>query len=98
MDNLMKLDREDSQRFQCSPDTFLRRFQDGIALVHTGTNQMHVLNNTAARIWDLACAGNSRSEIQNTLLQEYNGASDQIRQEVDSLLSLLSKEDFLRLL
>lgn len=93
----MKQDQETDQRYRCNPDAMLRRFQDGLALVHAGTNRMHVLNNTAARIWELACAGHSRTEIQNAMLQEYTGLQNEICQEIDSLLALLNKEDFLRL-
>jgi Coenzyme PQQ synthesis protein D (PqqD) len=87
----------DSARFQLTPETIVKVFDDSTALVHMKTNRIHVLNQTATLIWKFICAGNSRAEIQDLLLQEFQVDESELSKEIDILLQQLQDEGLIQL-
>ncbi len=65
---------------------------DEIVLVHLKTNRIFSLNPTGARFWELLSEGQSRSEIETTLLQEYDGSQAEVSAEIDALVTTLEGE------
>jgi len=86
-------------RFKISEDALSRRFnEDKVALVHMKTKRTHVLNSTAAVIWKMIAAGESRGEMQIRLKTEYPVNEAELSDEIDKLLSILKAELFIELL
>lgn len=73
-------------------DVVSRRLEDEVVLVHLRTNRMYTLNETGARLWELLKEGRGRAEIEDRLLQEFAVERDQLEEEVERIVSLLSRE------
>jgi len=82
-------------RFRPTPETLARSFEDRIVLVHMNTDKIHVLNRTAARLWELACSGIERAAIQEKLSSEFEVAEAELADEVDRMLTALADGNFL---
>jgi len=78
-----------SARFHASADTLATRVGDEIVLVHTGTDQIYVLNRTGARLWELLCANRDRAEIERQLLDEFEVAPALLASQVEELIASL---------
>ena len=86
-----------STRFQMTQDTIVKFFDDSTALVSMKTNRIHVLNPTATLIWKFICAGNSRAEMQQLILQEHHVDETEVSNEIDALLTQLQDEGLIQL-
>jgi hypothetical protein len=73
-------------------DVVSRRLEDEVVLVHLRTNRIYTLNETGARLWELLKEGRGRAEIEKQLFQEFEVERDQLQEEVERLLSLLTRE------
>jgi hypothetical protein len=74
------------------PDVAYRELEGQMVLVHLGTNRIYSLNETGARFWELLAGGSERAEIEQQLLDEFAIEPDELRQEVDSMLTALADE------
>jgi hypothetical protein len=74
------------------PDVVYRELEGEIVLVHLGTNRIYSLNETGARFWELLASGSERAEIERQLLDEFAVEPEDLRQEIDSMLSALAEE------
>ena len=81
-----------ASRFRPSADTLHERIGDETVLIHMKTNQIYELNRTAARFWDLLCAGYDRVEIQQLLSEEFDVAEADLEREIEALLASLKEE------
>ena len=81
-----------TSRFRPSSDTLYERIGDEIVLIHMRTNQIYELSRTAARFWDLLCAGYDRVEIQQLLSEEFDVAEADLEREIEALLASLKEE------
>jgi len=72
-------------------DVVWRRLDDDVVLVQLRTNRIYSLNTTAARAWELLSEGLGRSEVERSLLEEYDVARDELVQSLDQLLKELSE-------
>jgi hypothetical protein len=61
-------------------------------LVQLQSDQIYVLNRTAARIWDLLAAGCGRAEIERCLLAEFEVTEDVLAAQIDQLLTSLEDQ------
>ena len=87
-----------SDRFNVSSDALVRRFKDDrLVVVHLKTKRTHVLNSTAAEIWKLIVAGSSRAEMQQALERMYGVDQNQISNEINQLLEMLTGEELIHL-
>lgn len=73
-------------------DVVSRRLEDEVVLVHLRTDRIYSLNETGARLWELLREGCSPVEIEQRILEEFEGERKQVREEIDRLLSLLTRE------
>jgi Coenzyme PQQ synthesis protein D (PqqD) len=74
------------------PDVVYRELEGEMVLVHLGTNRIYSLNETGARFWELLASGSERAEIERQLLDEFVVEPEDLRQEIDSMLSALEGE------
>jgi len=86
-----------SSKFQMTQDTIVKSFDNSTALVSMKTNRIHVLNPTATLIWKFICAGNSRAEMQQLILQEFHVDEKEVSDEIDTLLKQLQDEGLIQL-
>ncbi len=56
-------------RFRVNRDAVAERVGEEIVLVHLTTDRMYVLNQTAARAWELLCAGHDAPAVRHRMLQ-----------------------------
>jgi hypothetical protein len=77
------------------PDVVFRRLENRMVLVHMRTNQVFELNRTGARVWELLQGGVSGEQLLMTLAGEFDVDEDQLREEVDTILSELAAERLL---
>ena len=75
--------------YQPSNEVLSRRVGDEIVLVHLQTNQIHGLNRTAARFWELLEEGQGRSAIVERLRSEFEVGEEELEAEIDELLGSL---------
>ncbi len=87
-----------SARFKASSNTLVKSFDDHVALVHMKTRRIHVLNSTATRLWKFVCAGNSRDEMRNLMLEEFSIDEQELCIEIDKLLAMLEQEGLIQIL
>ncbi len=66
------------------------RTGDELVLVHLKTNQIYVLNESAARFWELLAAGGSRDEIKATMVAEFDVAPELLDGDIQRLLADLA--------
>jgi hypothetical protein len=77
------------------PQVVARRVDDEIVVVQLERNNIHALNRTGARFWELIVEGRSRSEACEQMLEEFDVTRAQLEREIDELLDLLFREGLL---
>jgi hypothetical protein len=82
-------------RFRASPDVVFNRLGDETVLIHLSTNRILKLNRTATRLWELICDGRSQSEIQQTMLDEFDVSEADISGGIEQLLTSLQSEQLI---
>ncbi|HKY06301.1 MAG TPA: PqqD family protein, partial [Blastocatellia bacterium] len=58
-------------------------------LIHLETNRIYELNQTAARLWEIINDNGAPADM----LAEFDVAEDRLSKEIESLVSMLKKED-----
>jgi hypothetical protein len=71
------------------PNVVFERLEDDLVLVHLQTNQIYVLNETAARFWELLTAGNNLPTIIEILCEEYDISPTTLENEAEYLVDRL---------
>jgi hypothetical protein len=84
---------ENTSRPQYKPDpsVLTQHIDDGIILLSLNTNRFYTLNRTASRFWELLCAGNQVTAIEQQILSEFDIEAGELRNEIDALLADLSE-------
>lgn len=82
-------------RFRVNPDAVVQRVGEEIVLVHLTTDRMYVLNQTAARAWELLCEGHDAPAVRDRMLREFEVSPDQIAAELDHLVRWLQTEELI---
>jgi Coenzyme PQQ synthesis protein D (PqqD) len=83
-------------KWQPNPDVVTQLVEGETVLVHLQTNEIYALNPTATRAWDLLETGMNREAVQETLQREFDVPSDQLRAEIDTLITTLVEKKLLR--
>lgn len=78
------------------PAVASERVGDGAVLVHLETNQIYELNATASRLFELLRSGASRSEIEATVVAEFDVDRAVLSRELDELLAALRARGIVR--
>ncbi|MGH7336091.1 MAG: PqqD family protein [Myxococcota bacterium] len=84
------------EHWAVDPEVVAERVGDAVVLVHLKTNRIFELTPTAARIFELLRAGESRREIERRLLDEYDVAPDKLAAELDGVLDQLRSREIVR--
>jgi len=63
-----------------------------LVVVNLRTNRIYELNPTAARVWELLEAGAGRTELEESLLEEFDAERSVVSQDLDRTLAQLSSE------
>jgi hypothetical protein len=82
--------------WRSSPDVVASRVGDEVVLVDLATDEVLVLNRTAARIWELVAAGHDRDQVRARLLLEFAVEPAQLDRELDGLVRLLDARRLVR--
>jgi PqqD family protein of HPr-rel-A system len=64
-------------------------------VVDPRTREVHLLNDTAARIWELLASAQSVDELTQALGEEYEAPADELRAGVEELLAGLADKGLL---
>jgi PqqD family protein of HPr-rel-A system len=89
---------------EANPTSWLRdpalpyqRMDEEAIVVDPRTREVHLLNETAARIWELLATATSVDELCEVLADEYEGAPPEaLRSEVESFVSELGGKGLLK--
>jgi len=82
-------------RFRVNRDAVAQRVGEEVVLVHLTTDRMYALNETAARAWELLCAGHDAPAVRDRMLQEFEVSPHQIGDELDRLVRWLQTEELI---
>lgn len=82
MGDAVKLRRASALPFQ--------KLNDEILVVNPGTREVHLLNPTATRIWELLESDRTAADLVTSLLAEYDADKAQVGKDVDALLTDLT--------
>jgi hypothetical protein len=74
-------------QFQRNPQTAWRRVENEVVIVATRGNKLTVLNDTAARVWELLDGGASSADIGEAIAREYEVEARVASADVDRLLA-----------
>ena len=80
------------ERVRASPDAVAQRLGDEMVLVHLKTDRILVLNRTAARFWELLCAGCDPAQISAQMLEEFAVDAGELTSEAEALFVSLRQE------
>ena len=69
-----------------------QKLNDEVLVVDTRTREVHLLNATATRIWDLLETPRTPDELLATLTEEFDAAPDQLRADLEALLAELASK------
>jgi hypothetical protein len=67
------------------PDVTLQRVGREAILHDAGTGQAHVINASAARVWEL-CDGRSMDDLMRTFAEPYGRTVDEVRPDVERVI------------
>ena len=82
-----------SRIFRRNSDVSFQNLSDQVVIVDARTREVHVLNATAARIWNLLEAGSTLGDLMNGLADEYNlDAAGVVEDEVEAFLEELEEK------
>jgi hypothetical protein len=76
------------------PGVLSARLEDGVVLYDPGARVSHVLNRSAAAVWDV-CDGRAASEITDAVVVRFGADQDAVQRDVDSLLASLGEAGLL---
>jgi hypothetical protein len=66
---------------------------DDVVLVDLRTSRIYSLNHTAARAWELLSTGAERTEVERSLLEEFDVDPSELSASLDDLLERLGAEN-----
>jgi PqqD family protein of HPr-rel-A system len=78
--------------FRRDPTLPFQTLDDEVIVVDPKTREVHLLNETAARIWGMLADPRSIAELVATLEEEYQGDAEDIRQEVEAFVGDMSRK------
>jgi hypothetical protein len=66
-----------------------QKLDEETIVVDPARREVHLLNETAARVWELCATPRSLDQLVTALADEYEGPADQLRKDVAELLQFL---------
>lgn len=77
-------------------DVIWRRIGDDIVIIKDGGLSTHVLNKTAAFIWEMCDGKSGVDEIASKICERFEVAYEEAHADVDDLITTLTKANFLK--
>jgi PqqD family protein of HPr-rel-A system len=77
------------------PGLPFQTLEEETIVVDPRTREVHLLNDTAARIWELLGSAQSVDELTRALGEEYDAPADELRAGVEELLAGFSEKGLL---
>jgi hypothetical protein len=69
-----------------------RKLGDRLVVVDLRTSRIYELNRTASRLWELLEAGSDRTEVEDALVEEFDGERSVVSRDIDQTIAKLSAE------
>ncbi|HXT96890.1 MAG TPA: PqqD family protein [Polyangia bacterium] len=77
------------------PGLPFQTLEEETIVVDPRTREVHLLNDTAARVWELLASAQSVDALTAALGEEYDAPADELRAGVEELLAGLSEKGLL---
>ncbi len=74
------------------PDLPFQKLDEDTIVVDPRRREVHLLNETAARIWELLESPHTIDQLAARLAEEYEGPLDELRQSAEELLTQLGEK------
>ncbi len=72
-----------------------QRLDEETIVVDPRTREVHLLNETAARIWELLATPRSLDDLTGALVDEYDAPAEEVRASVEETLAVLRDKGLL---
>ena len=82
-------------KFRVTRQCLAKRIEKKVVLVHMKHQRIHVLNESAATVWNLISKGCTVGEIRQFLLKQFRISEDQLLREIEGTIALLTREEFI---
>ena len=77
------------------PDLPYQKLDEDTIVVDPRRREVHLLNETASRVWELLASPRSIDELVSLLVEEFEAAPDEVRPSIEELLSDLGAKGVL---
>jgi PqqD family protein of HPr-rel-A system len=77
------------------PELPHQRLEEETIVVDPASRQVHLLNETAGRVWELCASPRSLEELVAALVEEYDAPAEEVRAAVTELLADLGEKRIL---
>jgi len=74
------------------PDLPFQQLDEDTIVVDPRRREVHLLNETAARVWELLASPHSLEELVTTLAEEYDAPADEVRASTEDLVRDLGEK------
>lgn len=81
--------------YKRDPGLPFQTLEEETIVVDPKTREVHLLNDTAARVWELLASAQSVDELTLALGEEYDAPADELRSGVEELLRGLAAKGLL---
>lgn len=72
-----------------------QKLDEETIVVDPRTREVHLFNETAARIWELLAAPQTLEDLTGALADEYDAPADEVRASVEETLALMQAKGLL---
>jgi PqqD family protein of HPr-rel-A system len=81
--------------YKRDPELPFQTLEEETIVVDPRTREVHLLNDTAARVWELLASAQSVDDLMAALGEEYDAPADELRAGVEELLAGLTDKGLL---
>ena len=81
--------------YKRDPGLPFQKLEEETIVVDPRTREVHLLNDTAARVWELLASSATLDELTETLAEEYDATPEAVREGVEELLAGLRDKGLL---
>jgi PqqD family protein of HPr-rel-A system len=81
--------------YKRDPGLPFQKLEEETIVVDPRTREVHLLNDTAARVWELLESSSTLEDLTATLAEEYDATPDAVRAGVEELLGGLRDKGLL---
>ena len=81
--------------YKRDPGLPFQKLEEETIVVDPRTREVHLLNDTAARVWELLASATTLDDLAETLAEEYEATPEAVRAGVEELLGGLRDKGLL---